>query len=356
MVAVLVHSALSLSDVPRLQQQPWPSRCLDWRSACRLEPMSTERIFNIFVYFDSGGPAIEYGVYYHLMGGSDQEKTDYLLSRIDKDHPIARRFRFPRSFTSEEWFAVFRHGHQLEYFEEAFALLRAAAAPVFCITSVVDGTPTVDKEVGPEPYRGDAVTALEGRGALPDYLVDYANGDTFRFTDLIHDDYFKAIRTLFNTRLYVSCSKLLMSCVDTLAFVEYGDDHRNFTKWLDTYVDLTPNGISSDELWEFRNSILHMTNLASRKVVAGKVASIMPYVGGPETMPSTASNVPKPFNLSELIKSIGKGIGKWGEAYNTDRDKMLKFIERYDLMISDSRMVWVRHYKGGNSDATLPPS
>jgi hypothetical protein len=316
--------------------------------------MSTERIFNIFVYFD-GGSAVEYGVYYHLVGGSDQEKTGYLLSRIDQDHPIARRFRFPRSFTPQEWVAVFRHGHQFEYFKEAFTLLRAAGEPVFCITSIVDGTPNVDKQVGPEPYRGDAVTAQEGWGAVPDYLVDYTSGNTFRFTDLIHDDYFKAIRTLFSAQLYVSCSKLLMSCVDTLAFVEYGDDPGNFTKWVDTYVDLALNGISADELWEFRNSILHMTNLASRKVVAGKVSPIMPYVGAPETMPSIAPNVPKPFNLSELIKSIGNGIGKWGEAYNTDRDKMLKFIERYDTTISDSRMARVPHYKGGNADSTRQP-
>ena len=79
---------------------------------------------------------------------------------------------------------------------------------------------------------------------MPDYRVDYTSGNTFRFTDLIHDDYFKAIRTLFNAKLYVSCSKLLMSCVDTLAFVEYGDDPGNFTKWVDIYVDLTPNGIA----------------------------------------------------------------------------------------------------------------
>ena len=134
--------------------------------------MSTEQIFNIFVYFD-GGAATEYGVCHHQAGGTDQEKTAYLLSRIDRDHRVARRFRFPRAFTPEEWLAVFRRGHQLEYFEEAFSLFRASAAPVFCITSIVDGMPKVDKQIGPEPYRGDAVTAQEGWGAVPDYLVHY---------------------------------------------------------------------------------------------------------------------------------------------------------------------------------------
>jgi hypothetical protein len=190
--------------------------------------MSTERIFNIFIYFD-GGAATEYGVRHYRVGGGDQEKTTFLLSRIDQDHRIARRFRFSRSFTPEEWLAVFRHGHQLDYFEEAFTLFRAPVAPVSCITPIVDGAPNVDKQIGPEPYRGDIVTAEEGWGAVPDYLVNYTSGNNFRFTDLIHDDYFKAIRILFNAKLHVSCCKLLMSCVDTLAFVEFGDDPGNFT-------------------------------------------------------------------------------------------------------------------------------
>jgi hypothetical protein len=306
--------------------------------------MSTERIFNIFVYFD-GGTATEYGVYHHEVGGDDEEKATYLLSCIDQDHFISRHFRFSRSFTPQEWLAVLRQGHQLEYFEEAFTLFKAPAAPVFCITPIVDGTPKTDRQIGAEPYQGDAVTAQEGWGAVPDYLVHYTNGSTFRFTDLIHDDYFKAIRTLFNAKLYVSCSKLLMSCIDTLAFVEYGDVPDNFSKWIDAYVDLAPQGISAEELWEFRNSILHMTSLASRKVVVGNVSPIMPYVGEPESLPSITLNLPKPFNLFELIKTIGSGIGKWGETYNTDRDKILKFIERYDTTISDSRMVWVRNYE-----------
>jgi len=90
--------------------------------------MSDEQIFNIFVYFD-GGAAIEYGACCHRVGGSDQEKTAYLLSRIDLDHPVARRFRFPRRFAPPEWLAVYRHGHELEYFEEAFTQFGASSEP-----------------------------------------------------------------------------------------------------------------------------------------------------------------------------------------------------------------------------------
>jgi hypothetical protein len=300
--------------------------------------MSTERIFNIFVYFVEG-TATEYGVRHHQFDGSDSEKIDLLLSKIDQDHSIARRFRLSRSFTPEEWLAVYRYGQPLQYFEEAFVHFRARPAPMYCITPIVDGLPKVDKQIGSGPYRGDAVTHQEGWGNMPDYLVEYTSEKGFRFTDLIHDDYFKAIRTLFNAKLYVSCSKLLMSCVDTLTFVEHGDSSGNFARWVTAYVDLEPLGISADELWEFRNSVLHMTNLSSRKVIAGKVSPIMPFVGGGAfTMPLAASSAPKPFDLFGLIMAVGNAIGKWGDKFNSDRDKLLKFIERYDTTISDSRV------------------
>lgn len=244
-----------------------------------------------------------------------------------------------RSFTAAEWLAVHRQGSALEYFEEAFVLFRARPDPIFCITAIVDGVPTVEKKIGSGPFQGDIATERDGWGSIPDYLVDYTCDGGFRFTELIHDDYYKAIRTLFNAKLYVSSAKLLMSCVDTLAFVEHGDTPGNFIQWVETYVDLRPLGISPEELWEFRNSVLHMTNLSSRKVVAGKVSPIMPVVGkGTIAMRFDGADSPKPFDLFGLITAIGYAIGKWGAGYNIDRDKFLKFIERYDTTISDTRV------------------
>jgi hypothetical protein len=306
---------------------------------------SSERIFNIFVYFDAG-VACKYGVSHHEVSGEDAEKTAYLLSHVAEDHSQADRFSLARNFTPDEWRAALRHGEVLGYFEDAFTNLGAPSAPIYCITPIVDGVPTIDRQIGPEPFRGDVVSKTEGRGSVPDYSVYYTQGDAFHFSELINDDYFKAIRTLFNARLYVSCAKLLMSCVDTLAFVEYGDAQGNFPRWLDSYVDLSPHNITSQELWEFRNSVLHMTNLASRAVISSKVSPIMPYVGGPDSMPVITPNLPKPFNLQGLITTIGTGIGRWGESYDSDRDKLLKFIERYDTTISDSRLAWFP-YLGG---------
>jgi hypothetical protein len=301
--------------------------------------MSAERIFNIFIYFDRG-VARDYGVRHHRVDGSYEEKIAYLRAHVDADHPIARRFPLSRNFTPAEWLAAQRLGDVLGYFEDAFIELRAPASPIIVLTPIVDGEVKVDIMADAGPFRGDQVTTQEGRGAVPDYLVHYMEGGRLRFTELIHDDYFKAIRTLFNAGLYVSCAKLLMSCVDTLAFVEYGDVGGNFAKWLDTYVDLGSHNIRSDELWEFRNSVLHMTNLSSRKVVSGKVSPIMPFVGSLPSLPAIGPGSPKPFNLYGLIASVGDGVGLWAQSYNRDRDRFLKFIERYDLTISDSRMAW----------------
>ena len=65
-------------------------------------------------------------------------------------------------------------------------------------------------------------------------------------------------------------------------------------------------------------------------------------------LPSTP-DLPKPFNLYDLITTVATGIGRWGEDYNSDQDKLLKFIERYDTTISDSRMAWFS-YMGGSDE------
>lgn len=215
-----------------------------------------ERIFNIFVYFDDG-LARSYGVRHHRVAGSDVEKATLLRAVAQSDCELAKRFALPRTFTPEQWRSAQRQGGVLCYFEQAFEIYRAPKEPLFCLTAVVDGVVKVDLSISGANFRGDEVSAQQGRGAVPDYLVHYMDGVQFRLPELIHDDYFKAIKALFNCGLYVSCAKLLMSCIDTLAFVEFGDMPGNFSKWLDAYVDLAALNITSEELWEFRNSVVH---------------------------------------------------------------------------------------------------
>jgi hypothetical protein len=301
--------------------------------------MLEERAFNIFVYFEDG-VAREYGAYYHLLSGDDDSKLKYLSANAEADHSHARRFDFKRTFTPEEWMSAKRFSEVGHYFEEAFCRFAAPNPAIYCVTSVVDGVPTVYKNVISGPFRGDVLEQAEGRRTVPDYLVTYVRDNTFYLAELLDDDYFKAIRLLFNAGHHVSSAKLLMSCIDTLAFVEYGDVRGNFTDWLTEYVDLTVIGISAVEVWEFRNSILHMTNLASRQVLAGKVSPITPYIGKVPSIPQLDPRLPKPFNLNFLLVAVGDGAAKWAGTY-ADTEKMLKFIERYDTMISDGRgAIW----------------
>lgn len=298
--------------------------------------MTNERVFNVFVFFEND-TATEYGVRHHSRDGSEAEKLAFLGDAVASDFPKARRFPLRRAFTTGQWFAQQRQGVDLGLFEGAFALYHAPRAPLLCLTAIVDGVPKIDLQTDLYPFWGDKV-GRELPGAMQDWLLNYTEGSLFRFDKLIDDDYFAAIRVLFNARHIASASKLLMSCVDTLAFVEHGDERGNFVRWLDSYVDLALLGITSEELWEFRNSIVHMTNLSSRAVLAGKVSTLVPYLGSDELAQIARSGEMKPFNFYDLILAVGAGIGKWAESYNADRDKFLNFIERYDTIISDSRL------------------
>ena len=91
-----------------------------------------------------------------------------------------------------------------------------------------------------------------------------------------------------------------------------------------------------NRLWEHRNSILHMSNLDSRKVLSGKEKRISFCVALKGYVPSPDLDI-QHFNLKELIDEIAQSLSKWIESYNENLEKMVKFIERYDRVISDSR-------------------
>ena len=74
--------------------------------------------------------------------------------------------------------------------------------------------------------------------------------------------------------------------------------------------------------------MVHMTNLASCKVVAGKVSSIIPYAGRPPTLSPIADDMPKPFNLYGLIVSNGIGIVQLGPRQVS---QFYRALQSYDL-------------------------
>lgn len=177
-----------------------------------------------------------------------------------------------------------------------------------------------------------------------DYFGTFFTEKTFDFTGLINADFFQPVRILFQNQHYVSAVKLLVVAIDSIAFVEFGDvpGENAFLKWLNRYADLSALGITADELWEHRNSLLHMSNLDSRKVLAGKTRRLITYVG--EIPPSVELDETRVgyYNLQKLIYAVGQACGKWCETYVKDREKIHSFVERYDLIASDARMLRVQ--------------
>jgi hypothetical protein len=173
-----------------------------------------------------------------------------------------------------------------------------------------------------------------------DYFGRYLTSQGFDLPALINDDFIAPIRLLFQNRYYVSAAKLLMTFIDSLGYLEYGDGEQiPFIKWLSNYVDLATIGVSAEELWEHRNSLLHMSNLDSRKVVAGKTRRLMFYVGTlPTGVPSETVDA-RYYSLQNLVYAIIKGCERWLASYNEDRSKIASFVRRYDLIVSDNRML-----------------
>ncbi len=167
---------------------------------------------------------------------------------------------------------------------------------------------------------------------MVDYLERYISDGQFDIPRLINDDYFLAIKELFNAGHFVSCAKLLMSFIDTIAYIDAGDILDGFIPSL---------GITAKELWEFRNSLLHMTNLNSRAVASGKTAPLILYVGNPtRPLPARPSGA-RYFSLMGLIEATALAVSKWIETYSHSSEKRVELVTRYDLTISDSRLAYI---------------
>lgn len=306
-----------------------------------------EQIFNLF-YFVKADIIEELGATVHQADGSDEEKLAVLQSLVDTDYKTCRRFPVTRRRTSsgadlpvsvQSYGALMRLGRHLELFEDVFDCLHTSATPFCCVTPIVDGKPRIDA-IFPNHgllLRRQLESAQVEEDVMSDYLEDYTTAEGFDLPALINDDYFGAIRLCFNHRHYVSCVKLIASFIDTLAFLEYGDTKDNFINWLNAFADLTRLRITASQLWEFRNSILHMSNLDSRKVLAGKEKRIS-FCVAPKGSVSNRDPEIQFFNLPDLIEVIAEALSKWIQYLNKDRERFPQFIERYDRVISDARL------------------
>lgn len=140
-----------------------------------------------------------------------------------------------------------------------------------------------------------------------DYLQKYVTAEGLDFPRLLNDDFFLPIKLLYNHRHYASATKLLLSFIDTVGFIEFGETKSNvFTLWLDAYADLTPVGVTAAELWELRKSLLHMSNLNSRRVQAGHVKALISYVGQLPANIARETATAKYYGWNELLNAVAR--------------------------------------------------
>jgi hypothetical protein len=176
-----------------------------------------------------------------------------------------------------------------------------------------------------------------------DYFKKYIKGDIFDISSLINDDFFQPVRILYNAKHYVSALKLLLIAIDSIGYIEYGEIKENtFIKWLNEFSDIQSLDITSEELWEQRNSLLHMSNLDSRKVQAGKTRRLIGYVGELPENATLGNNNTGYFEIYKLIVVIGNACGNWLDTFNKSYNKINDFVKRYDLIASDARMIWIK--------------
>jgi len=127
----------------------------------------------------------------------------------------------------------------------------------------------------------------------------------------------------FNAGLYVSSMKLLLSCIDSISYIEYGNDRGAFVKWLKNYAKLESLAISAEELWELRNGILHMTNLNSEKVQKNKIRRISFKVSDHKKENDNKAGDIHYFNFHKLIHAFADSLESWLKTYNNDRKNLI---------------------------------
>lgn len=313
--------------------------------------MATEKIINIFPIFE-GQILTCIGFRVHELDGTDDEKIEFLKSRIEQDVKEMAVTLLPENFlirlpdgttspgiTLERYNTLLHNGTDGILYEGIFQALDFPENPLQISTPIVDGEIKFHKSMKFDMELKAPFTTKIHEEIPKHYLDEFITDQGFALVELIDKDFFGAIKLTFNEGYYVSCLKLLLSAVDSIAYLEFGDiPQRNiFRDWLTTYCDFSNLNIDDSELWEYRNSLLHMTNAYSRKVSKELVKRLKFYVSGEDKPTLTGDMQSKYFNVKSLIQAVSDGIDRWAESYNENRDKIEGFIDRYDLVISDSR-------------------
>ena len=170
-----------------------------------------EDIYNVFLFFKNEiCSSVGYRVYSH--SGSDEEGFAFLQKVLLEDFEHATTLELTKPFTLDEYHANARLGQGHALFDEMFVAANANAKPLFISTPVVEGKISIDYTSEHGHIDINAANAKMGiEGEIEDWLVKYTDEKGIRLSELIHDDYFRAIKLTFNAGLPVSAMKLLVS-------------------------------------------------------------------------------------------------------------------------------------------------
>jgi hypothetical protein len=313
----------------------------------------SERVVNLFLYVE-GELIKSLGATAHDFDGNDEQANAFLQSRVAADAPYAIRYPIPVANIKTwlgvdagqglplETFDYFRRmGKGIWLFEDALQKLNAPQTPLVCTTFIVDGKPVIHSVGHANPPACPINVSQQFGGVIKrtDWLAAYITPLGLNVHDLLHDDFTEAIKLLYEHKHYVSAIKLLVSFVDTVAFLDFGDVAGNYQMWLSKYANLTPVGVTPSELWEFRSSILHMTNPLSRKVLSGNVLPLAFYIDPTHKKIRIDQNGgTKMFSFEALHEAIIEAVEVWTKSYSKNLPKQLEFIRRYDTVLSEGRI------------------
>ena len=309
------------------------------------ENQSIEQAFNLFLYMDEK-KIVEVGYAMHPIDTDDDSLIKRMQSTVNDEHKTAKRFPLEHPLEYDNYIAMARLDSHYVLFEKIFEIENAVANPLMLITCIADGKPLIDQVTTHDPLviLSKDISPAE-QGEMMDYLKEYTCNKGFDIPRLIHDDYFKAIKILFNEQLWISGFKLVLSCIDSISFVEFGDlpAGESFKRWLNAYTNISSLDITAEDLWELRNGLLHMTNLDSRKVIKNLHPRIILSVG--EVSKLSLNSQDSKFKYLDIYKFydlLKIGISKWAYSYSEDPKKLLEFVRRYDLTVSDSRLAKIQ--------------
>ncbi len=147
-----------------------------------------------------------------------------------------------------------------------------------------------------------------------------------------------AITVLYREGSLVSCLKLLMSAIDTLAYLDSKDGRtsgKRFCDWLDKYANLSKAGITLEELYQHRCALLHTTTLDSDAVKKGTVCRLIPYKKPAFPLPIDKTSSEwmrnsKFFEIIDLVMAIGDAVEKYCDMLEKDPVALTRFNKNWN--------------------------